>query len=233
MRDVTRRDRCTAVSSSPPQLRLAIFDCDGVLVDSERITNRVFARMLNELGLSVTPDDIFAHFVGHSMADCLALIARMLGKPPPSTFADEYRARTQVALDAELRAVAGIEEALDAIELPYCVASSGDHLKMRTTLGITGLLPRFEGRMFSVTEVRRGKPFPDVFLLAAERLGVASAECAVIEDTPVGVRAGVAAGMRVLGYAASTPGRHLTEAGAHIVFDDMRRLPALLSGSPL
>ncbi len=103
---------------------------------------------------------------------------------------------------------------------------------MRTTLGITGLWPRFEGRLFSVTEVPRGKPFPDVFLLAAERFGVAPAACVVIEDTPVGVTAGVAAGMRVFGYSASTPQLRLADAGAHVIFDDMRKLPLLLDASP-
>ena len=209
--------------------QLIIFDCDGVLVDSEVITNRVFAQMLNELGLPVTLDDMFEKFVGHSMSHCLEMITDMLEKPLPSTFVDEYRRRTSEALEVELRPVPGIEEALDAIRLPYCVASSGDHQKMRNTLGITGLLPRFEGRLFSVSEVSRGKPFPDVFLLAAERCGVVPADCVVVEDTPVGVTAGVAAGMRVLGYAASTPRRRLIDAGAHLVFDDMRALPSLIS----
>ena len=185
-------------------LELVIFDCDGVLVDSERVTNRVFAEMLNELGLPVTLDDMFARFVGHSMTQCLDLIADMLGHLPPTNFVDEYRTRTRAALQSELVATPGVEDALDRIRLPYCVASSGDHEKMRTTLGITGLWPRFEGRLFSVTEVPRGKPFPDVFLFAASRLGVNPSACAVVEDTPVGVTAGVAAGMTVFGYAAPT-----------------------------
>jgi len=209
-------------------LQLVIFDCDGVLVDSERIANRIFAAMLNELGLAVTLEDMFEKFVGHSMRQCVEMIEQMLGRPVPANFVDELQSRTRVALEAELKATPGIEEALDSIRVPFCVASSGDHRKMRTTLGITGLLPRFEGRLFSVTEVARGKPFPDVFLLAAGRLGVDPAACAVVEDTPIGVSAGVAAGMRVFGYAASTPAQRLTKAGAHVIFDHMRQLPALL-----
>jgi HAD superfamily hydrolase (TIGR01509 family) len=181
------------------RLKLVIFDCDGVLVDSERVTNRVFAEMLNELGLPVTLDDLFERFVGHSMAQCLTLITEMLGHPPPASFAEEYRARTRAALAAELVATPGVEEALDRIQLPYCVASSGDHDKMRMTLSITGLWPRFAGRLFSVTEVPRGKPFPDVFLLAAARFGVHPSACVVVEDTPIGVSAGGAAGMTVFG----------------------------------
>jgi HAD superfamily hydrolase (TIGR01509 family) len=212
------------------RLALVIFDCDGVLVDSERVTNRVFAEMLNELGLAVTLEDMFERFVGHSMSKCLDLITDMLGHAPPLNFAEEYRIRTSVALQAELRPTSGVEDALDRIGLPYCVASSGEHEKMRTTLGITGLWPRFEGRLFSITEVARGKPHPDVFLLAASRLGFEPSACAVVEDTPVGVAAGVAAGMTVLDYSAVTPAHRLLEAGAHVTFEHMRELPGLLNG---
>ena len=199
-------------------------------MDSERVTNRIFAAMLNELGLSVTLEDMFARFVGHSMTQCLDLITEMLGRPPPANFLDEYRSRTRAALETDLLPTPGVEQALERIRLPWCVASSGDHEKMRTTLGITGLCPRFEGRLFSVTEVPRGKPFPDVFLLAASRLGANPSACAVVEDTPVGVKAGVAAGMRVFGYAALTPAHRLLEAGAHVTFEHMRELPGLLDG---
>ena len=212
------------------RLELVIFDCDGVLVDSERVTNRIFAAMLNELGLSVTLEDMFARFVGHSMTQCLDLITEMLGRPPPANFLDEYRSRTRAALETDLLPTPGVEEALKRIRLPCCVASSGDHEKMRITLGITGLWPRFEGRLFSVTEVPRGKPFPDVFLLAASRLGANPSACAVVEDAPVGVKAGVAAGMRVFGYAALTPAHRLLEAGAQVTFEHMRELPGLLDG---
>ena len=177
---------------------LVIFDCDGVLVDSERITNRIFAQMLNELGLAVTLDDMFERFVGHSMAHCLDIITELLGRMPPAGFADEYRIRTRAAIDSELRAVPGIVEAIDKIHLPYCVASSGDFDKMRTTLGITGLLPRFEGRLFSVTEVARGKPAPDIFLHAASKFGIEPGVCAVVEDSPTGV-AVVCDGPKLLG----------------------------------
>jgi HAD superfamily hydrolase (TIGR01509 family) len=207
---------------------LAIFDCDGVLVDSELITNRIFVRMLYELGVTVSLDDMFEQFVGRSMPQCLELIARMLGREVPPNFVEDYTARTVAALKSELKAVAGIESALDAIDIPYCVASSGTHEKMRVTLGTTGLLARFENRIFSVTEVARSKPFPDVFLHAAGTFGVPASACAVIEDTPTGVAAGVAAGMRVFGYCGLTPRRRLLEAGAHVTFDSMRELPALL-----
>jgi HAD superfamily hydrolase (TIGR01509 family) len=207
---------------------LVIFDCDGVLVDSELITNRVFAQMLNELGIAVTLEDMFERFVGRSMPQCLELITKLLGRPVPGYFVEEYRTRSATALRSELKAVPDIDTVLAAIRIPYCVASSGTHDKMQTTLGITGLLPQFLGKMYSVTEVARSKPFPDVFLHAARQQGVVPEACAVIEDTPTGVRAGVAAGMTVFGYCALTPKQRLIEAGAHHTFEQMRDLPDLI-----
>ena len=207
---------------------LVIFDCDGVLVDSELITNRVFAGMLNELGIAVTLDDMFERFVGRSMPQCLEIITKMLGCPVPQHFVEEYQTRSTTALRSQLKAVPDIETVLAAMRVPYCVASSGTHEKMQTTLGLTGLLPQFRGKMYSVTEVARSKPFPDVFLYAARRQGIAPADCAVIEDTPTGVRAGVAAGMTVFGYCALTPKQRLIEAGAHHTFERMRELPGLI-----
>jgi HAD superfamily hydrolase (TIGR01509 family) len=210
---------------------LVIFDCDGVLVDSELITNRVFAQMLNELGIAISLEDMFERFVGRSMPQCLQTLAGMLGHPVPGHFVEEYHTRSTAALKSELKAVAGIETVLAALRIPFCVASSGSHEKMHTTLGITGLLPQFLGKMYSVTEVAQSKPFPDVFLHAARQQGVLPADCAVIEDTPTGVKAGVAAGMTVFGYCALTPGRRLVEAGAHHTFERMRDLPDLISAA--
>jgi HAD superfamily hydrolase (TIGR01509 family) len=217
-----------ARSGGVSKFGLVIFDCDGVLVDSELITNRVFAQMLNELGIAVTLDDMFEQFMGRSMPQCLELITKLLGGPVPGHFVEEYRTRSATALRSELKAVPDIDTVLAAIRIPYCVASSGTHDKIHTTLGITGLLPQFRGKMYSVTEVARSKPFPDVFLHAARRQGVVPAECAVIEDTPTGVRAGVAAGMTVFGYCALTPKQRLIEAGAHHTFEQMRDLPGLI-----
>jgi HAD superfamily hydrolase (TIGR01509 family) len=210
------------------RFELVIFDCDGVLVDSERITNQIFCAMLNELGLSVTLDDMFERFVGHSMPQCIALITEMHGAPPPDTFVPELRLRAAKALKQLIRPIPGVAEALEGLSLPYCVASSGEHEKIRLTLGATGLLKHFEDRIFSVVDVERPKPAPDVFLLAARRLGAEPSRCAVVEDTPTGVQAGVAAGMHVLGFSANTPEHRLKEAGAHEVFSEMRLLPQLL-----
>ncbi|PXX43042.1 HAD family hydrolase [Undibacterium pigrum] len=214
----------------PLPYQLIIFDCDGVLVDSERITNTVFVKMLNELGLPLKLEDMFEQFVGHSMEQCMSKITAMLGQEPPAEFLADYRLRTKAALENELVVVVGIPEVLAQLTLPYCVASSGDHEKMRTTLGVTGLWSKFEGRIFSVTDVNAPKPAPDVFLHAAATMGFAPADCVVVEDTPTGVRAALAAGMTVLAYAALTPAQRLRDAGAHIIFGDMLELPALLAG---
>nr|ACN18077.1 putative phosphatase YieH [uncultured bacterium BLR5] len=211
------------------QLDLVIFDCDGVLVDSELLTNTVFRDMLIDLGATVSLEDMFERFVGHSMAHCLELTRDLLGRDPPDDFVTDYRNRCLQVLKDHLQPVPGIKLALSQIELPMCVASSGDHDKMRTTLGLTGLLDHFEDRLFSVTQVARGKPAPDVFLFAASSMGLSPERAAVVEDTPVGVVAGIAAGMKVFGYAGRTPRQRLLSAGASVVFDDMSILPALLA----
>ena len=209
------------------KLRFVIFDCDGVLVDSEVITNAVFATMLGELGTVVTLEYMFEHFMGHSMAHCLTLVRELLGRDPPETFLAEYRQRSTCALEG-VTAVPGIERTLDAIDIPSCVASNGAHDKMRLTLGITGLLPRFEPRLFSAVDVGRPKPAPDLFVFAASRMGAAPERTVVVEDSPAGIAAALAAGMTAFGYAARMPARRLIEAGATRVFEDMRELPALL-----
>jgi HAD superfamily hydrolase (TIGR01509 family) len=210
--------------------QLVIFDCDGVLVDSESIANRVFAEMLLELGLEVSVDQMYSEFVGRSMTYCMRLVEERLGRAAPEDFVRRLQERTFAAFQTEgLRPTDGMFEALDAIALPVCVASSGEIEKMRFTLGLTGLLPRFEGRLFSVTQVARGKPAPDIYLFAASRMGVHPEACVVIEDSPVGAQAGLAAGMTVFGYCAHTPAVKLERVGVHRTFAGMRELPALLT----
>lgn len=217
--------------AAPARPAAVIFDCDGVLVDSERIANQVLADLLTEAGLPTTREESMRDYMGRTMAACRALAEERFGGPlPAALFDDDYHERCFAAFARELRPVPGIEAvlaALDGVPLPYCVASSGHPKKIRATLGHTGLLPRFEGRITSATEVAQGKPAPDVFLLAAERLGLAPAACQVVEDSVLGVRAGRAAGMRVLGFARDVAPDALAEAGA-VVFRDMAELPSLL-----
>jgi HAD superfamily hydrolase (TIGR01509 family) len=206
---------------------LVIFDCDGVLVDSEPISNRVLAELLTEIGLPSTVEGCMRDYMGRSWADCVALIEARLGAPAPPDFGETWRARRDAALEAEVVAVEGIEAALDAIDAEACVASSGSPEKIRLTLGKTGLLDRFDGRVFSATQVERGKPAPDLFLYASTAMGRPPDRCVVVEDTAVGVAAARAAGMRALGFAARTDAAALARAGAE-TFASMHELPALV-----
>jgi len=210
---------------------LVIFDCDGVLVDSEPISNRVMAEVLAESGLTVTLDDCYRHFMGRSTKDCIRILAERFNHSVSPDFTGALRRRTLAALRDEVEQVPGIASILERIAWPTCVASNGPIEKMRTTLRATGLLDHFGDRLFSGADVARGKPHPDLFLHAATRSGVEPSVCAVVEDSPVGVEAGIAAGMTVFGYAALTDGARLEQAGAH-VFTHMRQLPALLERGP-
>ncbi|MFE0511627.1 HAD family hydrolase [Streptomyces sp. NPDC058964] len=210
-------------------VELVIFDCDGVLVDSERIAARVQVSLGAELGWPLTPDEVVDRFIGRSHASIREQVAARLGEETAAIWSHRFEQRHREAVDAGLAPVEGLLEALDAITVPTCVASSGSHEKMRHTLGRTGLYDRFAGRIHSATEVARGKPAPDLFLHAARRMGVDPAACAVVEDSQPGVRAARAAGMRVFGYAGGlTPAERL-EGPDTVVFHDMRTLPTLIS----
>ena len=212
----------------PPDL--VIFDCDGVLVDSERIAVRIDAAVLAELGWPLTEAEVVERFVGRSEAYMVEQIELALGRSLPPGWDTGYQRLYREAFEAELEPVDGVVEALDAIAAATCVASSSGHERLRHTLGLTGLLERFGGRIFSAEDVRRGKPAPDLFLHAAAALGVDPARCAVVEDSRYGVEAARAAGMQAFGYAGGlTPADRLA-GPATVVFEDMRALPVLLSG---
>jgi HAD superfamily hydrolase (TIGR01509 family) len=209
-----------------------IFDCDGVLVDSEKLMSVIFSGMLTELGLPYTPADTIRTFMGRSMVSCMHIVEQQLGHAAPDDFLQRLDLRASDAFERDLEAVPGVESLLDLLDvhdIPYAVASSGSHGKMEKTLGLTGLLPRLTGRITSATEVAHGKPSPDVFLLAAKRLAMAADECVVIEDSLLGVEAALAAGMRVIGYAAMTDASELRGAGATHVVTSMDEIAALLA----
>jgi HAD superfamily hydrolase (TIGR01509 family) len=205
-----------------------IFDCDGVLVDTEPVANRVLAALLTEHGLPTTTEESMERYMGRSMKSSIAISEEMLGRSLPTDFAEGYYAVLGAEFARALEPIPGIVDALDRIALPSCVASSGPHDKIRLTLGLTGLLERFDGRIFSAADVEHGKPEPDLFLHAAATMGFDPAQTIVVEDTVPGVLAGRAAGMRVLAFARLTPAAALAEAGGE-VFDDMRALPGLVA----
>ena len=208
---------------------LVIFDCDGVLVDSERIAVRVEAELLAELGWPLSQDEIVERFMGRTDQYMNEAIEAQLGGRLPRNWKDQFHRRYREAFAAELVPVDGVIDALDQIAVPTCVASSGSHDKLRFTLGHSGLYERFEGRIFSGYEVANGKPAPDLFLHAAARMGAGPARCAVVEDSLYGVLAARAAGMRVFGYAGGLTTADRLEAEATVVFEDMRELPRLLA----
>jgi HAD superfamily hydrolase (TIGR01509 family) len=199
-----------------------------VLVDSERANVEVEAELLTELGWPLTPEQVAELFLGRTDAYMREAIEERLSDLPPDweRLFDERYAEAH----AGVKPVDGIVEALDQISVPMCVASSGTHVKMRRSLGVTGLYERFKGRLFSATEVEHGKPAPDLFLYAAEQMGVAPARCAVVEDSPFGVKAGRAAGMTTFAYAGGVMSADRLQE-ADVVFDDMRELPGLLESA--
>ncbi|MEV4862499.1 HAD family hydrolase [Streptomyces ossamyceticus] len=210
---------------------LVIFDNDGVLVDSEPISNRHLAAYLTELGHPTSYEESIRDYMGSAMHRVHELIQERTGRRLPDDFDEVFHARVFAAFERELAPVDGIFDVLEKLVaegVPYCVASSGSHERIRVGHRTTGLDRWFgEGLVFSAQDVGRGKPAPDLFLYAAERMGVAPERCGVVEDSPLGVRAGLAAGMDVYGFTAMTPAEKLTGVQGH--FSDMAELLPLLS----
>ncbi len=211
---------------------LVVFDCDGVLVDTERLTVGVEARVLTELGWPITAEEVVHRWMGKTSASQLADLEARLGADLTRLYDERTTAELHATFERELAAVDGVVtllDHLDAQRVATCVASSGTHDRIRRTLGITGLRSRFEGRVYSASDVAHGKPAPDLFLHAAAGMGVEPMSCVVIEDSVYGVRAGVAAGMTVYGFAGGlTSADALADAGA-VTFEQMADLVDVLA----
>ena len=213
-----------------------LFDCDGVLVDSEPLTNAVLRDMLAEQGWELSAAECMHFFVGKAVMDEVAIIEQRTGRPLTEAWMDEFRARRNQSLQEQLQAVPNIHTAVHAIHAAYAggiaCASGADRVKVELQLRKVGLIEYFDGRIFSGHEMPRSKPWPDVYLAAAAALQANPSRCAVVEDTVTGVRAGVAAGATVFAYAPATSGhvdaQTLREAGASLTFTDMDQLAALL-----
>jgi len=207
---------------------LVIFDNDGVLVDSEPIVCDVLAKLLTDCGLATTFDDVVREFLGGSISRTRAISESRLGKALPPDFEDRFHNGIFERFERKLQSVPHIEAVLDRMAPDFCVASSGTHERIRNSLALTGLLKRFEGRIFSATDVDKGKPEPDLFLFVAERMGVKPERCVVVEDSPLGLEAAHKAGMASIGFASlQDPG--ILNGASEGVVEDMRRLPRLLS----
>ncbi|MEU9283878.1 HAD family hydrolase [Streptomyces sp. NPDC048275] len=209
---------------------LVIFDNDGVLVDSEPISNTILAAYLTELGHPTSYEESIRDYMGSAMHRIHDLVHERTGRRLPDGFDEVFHGRVFAAFERELEPVPGAVQVLEKLAadgVPYCVASSGSHERIRVGHRKTGLDRWFdEGRVFSSQDVGRGKPAPDLFLYAAERMGVPPEKCVVVEDSPLGVRAANAAGMDVYGFTAMTPAARLV--GATQLFADMGELADLL-----
>jgi beta-phosphoglucomutase-like phosphatase (HAD superfamily) len=213
---------------------LVIFDCDGVLVDSEVISCRVHAETLTRHGYPITADQVLVRFLGVSDREARQTIESEMGRLLPQDFEAQIGHAALQRYASELTAIRYVGEAIDAIGVPKCVASSGTHEKIRHGLTCAGLYDRLAPDIFSATQVERGKPAPDLFLFAAERMHATPARCVVIEDSVPGIKGARAAGMTVLGFHGGSHcrpgyGETLKNAGATITFDDMRQLPDLIA----
>jgi HAD superfamily hydrolase (TIGR01509 family) len=216
------------VSARTGHLELVIFDCDGVLVDSEPLAIRIDAILFAEFGMPMSEEEIVDRFVGRSPSVTRDAIEAHLGHPLPEDFEARSRAMFDEVYARELEPIDGIEEALDQITARTCVASSSEPDRLDHKLRLTGLYERFAGRIFSADEVPNGKPAPDLFLHAARQIGVRPAACAVVEDSQYGVQAARAAGMQAFGYTGSVTPARMLEGPGTTLFDDMRELPRLL-----
>ncbi len=214
---------------------MIIFDCDGVLVDSEIISNQVDSDLFATIGYTISPDQMIRRFIGMTKRSIWQVVAQEHGIEFPEALFAQANAEIVARYETQLRAIPGVANAIRAVGDARAVASSSELPKLRLALQVTGLLPLFDPAVFSASQVARGKPAPDVFLFAAAQCGAAPQDCIVVEDSPAGVQAGLAAGMRVIGF---TGGAHsylghdarLLSEGAAVVVTDMDHLAATVAG---
>lgn len=206
-----------------PKYKCIIFDCDGVLVDSEPIGNQVLVDMANSLGAQIDLDYAMKHFKGSFFADCEQKISKLINSPIPTTFESDYRKKSFEAFRLGIKPIEGVKNVLDNLTIPYCVASSGPENKICLNLELTGLMPYFDNKIFSCFSIQKWKPDPGVFLWAAETMGFKPEECLVIEDSLSGVNAAKNGGFDVFGFSAHDYNNEL-ESVAPKTFNDMSEL---------
>ena len=211
------------------RFQLVIFDCDGVLVDSETVALPVLREMLAELDAQLELPEVHRRFGGLSIPQVMTAVTDTLGATPPADLEAEFMRRSEDALRTGLVPIDGVSDLLVGLELPFCTASNAESEEIRVNLEIAGLRQHFGDRIFTANDVEHPKPAPDLYLLAARTMGFDPAVCAVVEDTPTGVAAGAAAGMHVFGYSTRNPAERLLDAGAQQTFTHMSQLPALLA----
>ena len=208
-------------------IKCIIFDCDGVLVDSEPVSISTIVQLANELGIAIDYDFGVREFIGNSWKNVARILEGKLGRPLPSNFEEKYRQTSFDRFKKELTAVKGVTELLPQLKVPFCVASSGPPHKIRLNLTVTKLLPYFEGRIYSCYDIQKWKPNPAIYKHAAQSMGFEPADCLVIEDSLFGVQAGVASGCQVYAYAAMAHNAPALAAAGATLFYDMLEVKEL------
>lgn len=210
--------------------KCVIFDCDGVLVDSEPIGNQVLVEMANELGADIDLDYAYKNFKGHKMQYCVDQIEALIPTDLPKDFIPKYRQRSFEAFKANIKPVEGISQLIESLNIPFCVASSGPENKIRLNLELTGLMPHFKDHIFSCYAIQKWKPNPEVFLWAAQTMGCKPYECIVIEDSITGVEAAINGGFDVIGYTAHDYNMEL-KSKATFTFNSMDSINQFLTST--
>lgn len=209
------------------EVKCIIFDCDGVLVDTEKIGNEILLSMAAEHGFEMKIEDAYSNFNGRNLKDCFLHVENAIGKKLPDNFESEYRERSFEAFKTQVKPMEGVVEFIEKLKISYCVASSGPVEKIRLNLETAGLLDKFEGKIFSAYQINSWKPDPGIFLFAAKEMGFEVKDCIVIEDSKAGVMAGVKGGFKIYGFANGNNNADLEEEGA-ILFKSYEELQELL-----
>ncbi len=213
-------------------IKCIIFDCDGVLVDSEPIANHILVSMAKEHGLEMSLEQAIKEFSGRGLKDCFQQIEKILNKPLPENFEREYRRTTFDAFRTELKPVKGVIEFINSLAISYCVASSGPLEKIHLNLTVTGLIEKFEDKIFSSYQINSWKPHPEIFLFAAREMGFSVEECIVIEDSKAGVISAIKGGFKVFGFVNQNNSKELLDEGATI-FYNFENLSKILAAEKL
>ncbi|WP_026729908.1 HAD family hydrolase [Flavobacterium denitrificans] len=208
-------------------VKCIIFDCDGVLVDTEKIGNGILLEMASEHGFEMKIEDAYRNFNGRNLKDCFRHIEEAIDQKLPENFEAEYRQKSFEAFKTEVRPMEGVVAFIEKLKIPFCVASSGPLEKIRLNLEVAGLLDKFEGKIFSSYQINSWKPDPGIFLHAAKEMGFDVKDCIVLEDSKAGVKAGMSGGFKVYGFANGYNNSDLEEEGA-VLFNDYEELCSLL-----
>jgi HAD superfamily hydrolase (TIGR01509 family) len=217
-----------------PKISLVIFDCDGVLVDSEYLSATMLLEVFSEIGIMLDLPFVYANFVGHSFTTVAAKYARLHGNNVPETFEQDYRNRLLHSFNGKLQAMLGIANVLEGLAVPYCLASGSSPTRVNKSLEIAGLRSRFDNRIFTTTMVKHGKPAPDIFLHAAREMGVPPQNCLVVEDSTTGIAAALAAGMTTWQFVGGVHFKHGYEivSQPHLVDRKFDRMDTFFDQAP-